>query len=525
MSGLSTSASSPWYRSLNRTQWKALVASNLGWTFDGFEVFALILTVGVALHQLLDPSQYPFIPAYAGAIIAITVFGWGLGGLLGGVLADYLGRKRSMTLTILAYSLLTGLSAFAWDWLSFAVLRFLVGLAIGSEWATGASITAELWPAKARGKGGAFLQAATRSAAFSPPACGSPSAAPAPALALHVSDRRAAGAPCVLDPAQHPESPRWEESHRRRRAAYDLRRQGVALEGENAALVRFTLVDMFAEPAVRMRLFLTFVMSLSVTIGYWGVSTFVPAYVGSVATAAGLPAQRYAALVGLIQNLGALIGFASFGFLADAFGRKPTTILYYVVCLILTPVVYLWVKDIHLLLLAFAVYGFFIQGCFSWTPIWLPELFPTRMRATAAGFIFNAPPYLRDRAVGRRHDHRRPRRLWQSGHHHRHVLHPRAYRRAVFARDAGQTAAGSRHAGRGKRAAHGVSTRAFILPKLLVPQLLKGDQGIHNCSVCTAKSLKHACRLGGSTSEAIGTSHRSKADVRATRTSATTTAQ
>jgi MFS family permease len=392
MSGLSTSASSPWYRSLDRTQWKALVASNLGWTFDGFEVFALILTVGVALHQLLDPSQYPFIPAYAGAIIAITVFGWGLGGLLGGVLADYLGRKRSMTLTILAYSLLTGLSAFAWDWLSFAVLRFLVGLAIGSEWATGASITAELWPAKARGKGGAFLQAGypigsiLASGVWLAIGSSGPGAwrymyliGVLPALLVFWIRRNI------------PESPRWEESHRRRRAAYDLRRQGAALEGENAALVRFTLVDMFAEPAVRMRLFLTFVMSLSVTIGYWGVSTFVPAYVGSVATAAGLPAQRYAALVGLIQNLGALIGFASFGFLADAFGRKPTTILYYVMCLILTPVVYLWVKDIHLLLLAFAVYGFFIQGCFSWTPIWLPELFPTRMRATAAGFIFNAP--------------------------------------------------------------------------------------------------------------------------------------
>jgi MFS family permease len=392
MSGLSTSASSPWYRSLDRTQWKALVASNLGWTFDGFEVFALILTVGVALHQLLDPSQHPFIPAYAGAIIAITVFGWGLGGLLGGVLADYLGRKRSMTLTILAYSLLTGLSAFAWDWLSFAVLRFLVGLAIGSEWATGASITAELWPAKARGKGGAFLQAGypigsiLASGVWLAIGSSGPGAwrymyliGVLPALLVFWIRRNI------------PESPRWEESHRRRRAAYDLRRQGAALEGENAALVRFTLVDMFAEPAVRMRLFLTFVMSLSVTIGYWGVSTFVPAYVGSVATAAGLPAQRYAALVGLIQNLGALIGFASFGFLADAFGRKPTTILYYVMCLILTPVVYLWVKDIHLLLLAFAVYGFFIQGCFSWTPIWLPELFPTRMRATAAGFIFNAP--------------------------------------------------------------------------------------------------------------------------------------
>jgi MFS family permease len=392
MSGLSTSASSPWYRSLDRTQWKALVASNLGWTFDGFEVFALILTVGVALHQLLDPSQHPFIPAYAGAIIAITVFGWGLGGLLGGVLADYLGRKRSMTLTILAYSLLTGLSAFAWDWLSFAVLRFLVGLAIGSEWATGASITAEMWPAKARGKGGAFLQAGYPIGSILASGVWLAIGSSGPGAWRYVYLIGVLPALLVFWIRRNiPESPRWEESHRRRRAAYDLRRQGAALEGENAALVRFTLVDMFAEPAVRMRLFLTFVMSLSVTIGYWGVSTFVPAYVGSVATAAGLPAQRYAALVGLIQNLGALIGFASFGFLADAFGRKPTTILYYVMCLILTPVVYLWVKDIHLLLLAFAVYGFFIQGCFSWTPIWLPELFPTRMRATAAGFIFNAP--------------------------------------------------------------------------------------------------------------------------------------
>ena len=90
---------SPWYRSLNRTQWKALIASNLGWTFDGFEVFALILTIGAALHQLLDPSEYARIPFYAGAVIAITVFGWGLGGMLGGILANYIGRKRSMTLT------------------------------------------------------------------------------------------------------------------------------------------------------------------------------------------------------------------------------------------------------------------------------------------------------------------------------------------------------------------------------------------------------------------------------------------
>src|SRR5258705_8351004 len=148
----------PWYRSLNRDQWKVLLASNLGWTFDGFEIFALFLTVGFALRQLLDAAQYVAIPQYAGYILACTVFGWATGGVIGGIIADYIGRKRTMMLAILAYSLTTGLSAFAWDWESFAVLRFLVGVAIGSEWATGASIVSELWPDHSRGKGGGLLQ-------------------------------------------------------------------------------------------------------------------------------------------------------------------------------------------------------------------------------------------------------------------------------------------------------------------------------------------------------------------------------
>src|SRR5215470_16208418 len=392
MSVFESSTSAPWYRSLNSGQWRALIASNLGWTFDGFEVFALILTISAALHQLLDPSQYKAIPFYAGAVLAITVFGWGLGGLLGGILADYIGRKRAMTVTILAYSLLTGLSALSWDWVSFAVLRFLVGLAIGSEWATGASITAELWPDKARGKGGAFLQAGYPIGSILASGVWLAIGTTGPGAWRYMYLIGVLPALIVFWIRRNiPESPQWERSNRQRRAAYDLRRQGAALNGEDVALVRFTLVDMFAEPAVRSRLVLTFVMSLSVTIGYWGVSTFVPSYVGSVAAAAGLPAPRWAALAGLVQNIGALTGFVCFGFLADAWGRKPTTILFYLMCLVLTPIVYLWIHEIHVLLFSFAVFGFFIQGTFSWTPIWLPELFPTRMRATAAGFIFNAP--------------------------------------------------------------------------------------------------------------------------------------
>src|SRR5499427_2094358 len=146
-----------WYRTLNATQWKTLLASNLGWVFDGFEAYALILTVAVALRQLLDPSQLGQIPAYAAAIIATTLCGWGIGGMLAGVLADYIGRKRTMILAILTYSIMTGLTAISFDWISFAILRFLVGISIGSEWATGSSMMAELWPDHARGRGAGLM--------------------------------------------------------------------------------------------------------------------------------------------------------------------------------------------------------------------------------------------------------------------------------------------------------------------------------------------------------------------------------
>src|SRR6201987_439545 len=119
----------PWYRSLSCSQWNALIASNLGWLFDGFETYALILTAGVALRQLLDPSQYGQIPAYIGTVIAITLLGWGIGGFCGGILADYIGRKRTMIYAILAYSILTGVTAVSFNWISFALLRFLVGVA------------------------------------------------------------------------------------------------------------------------------------------------------------------------------------------------------------------------------------------------------------------------------------------------------------------------------------------------------------------------------------------------------------
>ncbi len=387
-----TAATAPWYRTLTPVQWRALVATNLGWLFDGFETYALFLTVVPAMHTLLAPAQYVQIPAYFGTVVAITLIGWGIGGLAGGILADYIGRKRTMIYAILAYSLLTGLTALSFDWVSFALLRFFVGMAIGSEWATGSSMMAELWPQNARGKGAGLMQCGLGLgfflASFVWLFVGSlgPGAWRAMFLvgivpALFTLWIRTSIA----------ESPAWQQADARRRQARGRQQSGAPPAADDRAFTRFTIADLFVEPETRRRTLLVFLMSLSTTLAWWGISSWVPPYIAAMAAKANLPPQQWASYAGMAYNIGAILGYVSFGFLADSLGRKPITMVYYAVAWLLTPVLFLWTHDLHLLLVAAAANGFVTLGQYCWMPVWLPELYPTRSRGTGIAFAFNAP--------------------------------------------------------------------------------------------------------------------------------------
>jgi len=395
MTTATVAGSQPWYRSLNATQWKTVFASNLGWMFDGYETFALILVVGVALHDLLLPAQFTQIPAFAGTVIGITLLGWGIGGVIGGVLADYIGRRRTMIFAILAYSITTGLSAFAWDWVSFALLRFLVGIAIGSEWSTGASLTAEVWPDNARGRGAGLMQCGLGIGFFL-----------ASFTWLFVSGY-GPGAWRIMFilgviPALFtfwlrngiPESQKWEHSNEKRKFAHAKKKSGATLSAEDQHLTRFTFADLFADPELRKITIIVFLMSLTTTVAWWGISTWVPPFIAAAAGKAGLPAQTWAAYAGMSYNIGAIIGYIGLGFLADRFGRKPILMIFFAASLVLTFALYKWTTDVHLLLLVAAVNGFFTLGQYSWMSVWLPELFPTRMRATGMAFTFNSPRFI-----------------------------------------------------------------------------------------------------------------------------------
>jgi MFS family permease len=383
------SAGPAWYKTLNATQWKTLAASNLGWVFDGFETYALILTVGVALRQLLPPSQVSSLPTYAGSIVATTLLGWALGGLCAGILADYIGRKRMMILAILTYSVMTGLSAFAWDWPSFAAMRFLVGLAIGSEWVTGTSMTAEFWPDQARGRGAGLFQ------------CGFGIGFFLASLVWMVVGPTGPGAwrtmyligvlPALLTlwiRRAVPESPLWEQANARRRAAAARKQSSAEVSAEDLVLSRFSLAELFA-PDTRSRTIVALLMAIASATGFWAISTWIPPYIGSVAAKAGLAAPRWAGYAGMTFTSGTIVGYVGFGFLADAFGRKPITLLFFILSFLLIPVMFLWVRDPGTLLVVAALLGCFASGQFTWMSTWLPELFATRVRATGAGFVFN----------------------------------------------------------------------------------------------------------------------------------------
>lgn len=378
----------PWYRSLDRTKWRALIAANLGWLFDGFETYALILTAGVALKQLHPDGNPAF---YIGLTIAMTLLGWGAGGIVGGIVADYIGRRKVLLLSITLYSIFTGLSAFAWNWESFLILRLLTGVTLGSEWGTGTSLVAEMWPAHARAKAAGLMQ------------CGLGLGFFVASAAWHFI------APLGADSWRYmfllgvlpalfalwlrrsvPESDKWTKVASRRAS---LQAQSSLTE-EERTYTKFTLRQIMADPQLRRLTILGSIMSTVTTLAWWGISTWVPAYVGSIAAEDGRSPESYASTAGMIYNVGAIAGYISLGFAADKFGRKGTVFTYFAASLIMTPVLFLWTSDLTLVLLLCAVNGFFTLGQYTWMPVWLPEFYPTHLRATGAAFVFNAARFI-----------------------------------------------------------------------------------------------------------------------------------
>ncbi|GAC1530879.1 MAG: MFS transporter [Ramlibacter sp.] len=383
----------PWYSGLNPQHWRILTASFLGWVFDGYESYALFIVMPFVLSSMLTPDQLTDRALWAGVAISITLLGWGIGGLIGGVLADYIGRKRMMIFSVFFYAIFTGMTAFATDFWVFCFLRFITGIAMGSEWSTGVALLAETWPNKVRPKGAGFLQSGfgfgTLIAAL---------------VWMVLSQTQPLGANtwrlvfvvgalpaffCLYIRRAIGESEKWLDALRKQRWSAT---EAAGKTGKAASSRPFTLTEIFREPESRRRTVLAFLLSLTTTIGWWAISSWLPAYAAAMAKAAGVadPGQ-WALRAALLYTGGAVVGYLLSGFIADAIGRRWYLFLTYLGALITTALTYLWTSSLDGLLLAAIVNGFFTLGCaYAWMAIYPVELFTSSVRATAAAFIFNA---------------------------------------------------------------------------------------------------------------------------------------
>jgi MFS family permease len=372
----------PWWRGLTRRHWAVLGIAWLGWVFDTMDVFLLVLVKEPAMRDLLGPTaSRETISLYGGYALGITLVGWSLGGLLFGMVADRFGRTRAMAITILIYSLFTGLTGFAQTWWQLFLFRFIASLGIGGEWGTGAAMVAEVFPGRSRTAAAGLLQSAAGVGFFMATLiCGGverwAEGADAWRYAFFAGAVPAFLALVVRLGVREPEA--WV-------AARD-RAKGNARERLGSVLA------LFREPELRRRTLLATALGLVGIFAYWGTTFWAPESLADLLRASGVPdevfkARRFHGT--LVLNAGILAGFLLFIPVTSRIGRRKAFYLFYGVSAVAAPCAFLFASSYAAWLALFFIVGAFSSGMFSGYTIYFPELFPTRVRATGAGFAYN----------------------------------------------------------------------------------------------------------------------------------------
>ena len=332
------------------------MAASLGWMLDAFDVmlYALILT---AVIQDLGLSRET-----GGLMASLTLGASAIGGLMFGVLADKLGRTRALNLSILLYSVFTFACGLAQNVWQFAMFRLLLGIGMGGEWASGATLVSETWPEKHRGKALGIMQSCW--------AIGYGLAAIVVAIMLPRLGWRAVFFVGII-PALFT---LWIRRSVKEPEMWTRRASQPRRVGDFPWKLAFFLAAMNA----------------ATMFAWWGLNLWVPSYLSLPSTqgGVGLSTETMAMFVVAMQ-LGMWLGYVTFGFISDALGRRPTYIGYLVIAALLVWI-YGIVREPMVLLVLGPFVAFFGTGYFSGFGAVASEIFPTSIRATALGVTYNS---------------------------------------------------------------------------------------------------------------------------------------
>jgi MFS family permease len=373
----------PWWRGLSPRHGLILGIAWMGWVFDLMDVFLLVLYKDTAMKDLLGPAATrEAVSLYGGIALGVTLVGWSVGGLVFGIIADRWGRTRTMALTILMYSLFTGLSGFSQTWWHLILLRFLAALGIGGEWGTGASLIAEVFPRRSRAVAAGILQSASGIGFFAATFIfGAVNAMiPRPEDAWRCAFF-AGAAPAFLALVVRlalRESEAWVAARERARTSARERL------GSLAAL--------FQDPVLRRRTLVATGMALLGLFAYWGTNFWAKEALVDLLKRTGTPAAEIPGrvLAGmLVMNAGSLLGFLVYIPITERIGRRWAFALFHVGSLVSMPVAFLASDSDASWKVLFSIASAFTCGIFSGYTIYFPELYPTRLRATGASFCYN----------------------------------------------------------------------------------------------------------------------------------------
>lgn len=411
-----------WWRLLNRYHWFVFAVAALGWLFDTMDQQLFNIARVPAMQALLEAPQPPTaseagmppsgeqitaynekrkeydnkVSEYAGESTAIFLIGWGVGGLFFGILGDLLGRVKALSLTILLYSLFTGLSAFSTSIWMFSLFRFLTGLGVGGEFAVGVSLVAEVMPDRARPFALGLLQALS--------AVGNITAAIISLVLAHLARAEiikeswrimfiVGAAPAlltflILRRLKEPE--KWQ-----RVAA----KQGIGTR------IGSYFSELFQNPRWSRNAVIGLLLASSGIIGLWGIGFFSIDLQRTVFRARfeaeGMSAPDitfnvdvWASWTSVMLNLGAFFGIYAFSLITHRTGRKPAFALFFVLALLSTAFVFWNFRTIADIFWMIPIMGFCQLALFGGYAIYFPELFPTRLRSSGTSFCYNGARFL-----------------------------------------------------------------------------------------------------------------------------------
>ena len=371
-------------RGFTRYQWLVFFVVWAGWSLDAtdFGLFSLVLRP--ALTELLGGQPtIAEIGRVGGLLSTVGLLGWAFGGFLFGIIADYIGRVRTLALSILIYSVFTGLQGLSHSPLELGIYRFFAGVGTGAEIIVGIPLVAEAFAEVHRAKilgvmmtGGAMGSIiggqvyaliggfGWRYVFF---------AGIAPALLLLLIRRG------MVEP-EH-----FQAVRERRRA---LATEARADRAEDREFLRFVPLQLFNKE-LRFNTFVGLLFALGTLLAIWTTVIWLPTIQSLMLEKEGIKGAAAAPIIGrnmMLWGIGGIFGYACFGFIADLIGRRLTVAFYNTGTLVLGLTLFLAVNTMAPYPYLLLIYGFFVLGVFSGHAVYIPELFPTHVRATAVSF-------------------------------------------------------------------------------------------------------------------------------------------